>query len=142
MKKENFSFSFETTKTAAESFTLLLDPAQWWNGFYGESITGKAEKLNDEFSFYAAGGPHYTKQKLVELIPFQRIAWLVTESDLVFLDKKDEWNGTKICFDIAAKAGKTTITFTHEGLVPAFECYDSCSMGWTTYLQQLQSTLN
>jgi hypothetical protein len=40
------------------------------------------------------------------------------------------WNGTDIVFDISGNDGKTELRFTHEGLVPRFECYGSCSNAW------------
>ncbi|WP_425476370.1 hypothetical protein [Paraflavitalea speifideaquila] len=38
-------------------------------------------------------------------------------------------------FDITEKGGKTQLVFTHEGLTPEVECYDSCAPAWTQYLQ-------
>ena len=38
-------------------------------------------------------------------------------------------------FDISQQGNKTQLLFTHEGLVPAFECYDVCSPAWTHYVQ-------
>jgi hypothetical protein len=72
----------------------------------------------------------------VELVPDKKIVWLVTHSALTFIEKQDEWQGTKLIFEIAAKGNKTQLRFTHEGLVPEIECYDSCSSAWTQYLQE------
>jgi hypothetical protein len=141
MKNENFTYSFQSSKTPGEIFELLLHIDQWWSGFYEETINGKSEKLNDEFTFKAGRGAHYTKQKLVELVPNKKIAWLVTESNLTFLSDPAEWIGTKIYFDIANGGDKTKVTFTHEGLAPEVECYDQCSAGWTNYLGKLKNNL-
>jgi len=84
----------------------------------------------------AGGDAHYTKQKLVELVPNKKLVWLVTEARLTFVDKTDEWNGTKLSFEISQEPGKTKIVFTHIGLVPEFECYDSCAPAWTQYIQE------
>src|ERR1700748_628582 len=100
MKKENFVYSFTSSKTPDAIFPLLLDVEQWWSGLYGETIKGKSHQLNDEFSFEAGGGMHYSNQKLIELIPDRRIAWLVTDSNLTFLSDPGEWTNTKIGFDI------------------------------------------
>jgi hypothetical protein len=141
MKKENFTYSFQSSKTPGEIFDLLLNIEQWWSGFYEETINGKSEKVNDEFTFRAGEGAHYTRQKLVELDQNKKIAWLVTDSNLTFLSDPTEWIGTKICFDISAEHNKTKVTFTHEGLVPEVECYDQCSNGWTNYLGKLKGNL-
>ena len=79
---------------------------------------------------------HLSRQKVVELIPGKKVVWLVTESNLSFVSKHDEWTDTKIQFDIAAEGGKTKITLTHFGLVPTFECYEACSGGWESLIQK------
>ena len=100
MKQENFTYRFTSSKTPREVFNLLLDAGKWWSGFYEETIEGKSKELNDEFTFKAGGGAHYSKQKLTELIPDKKIAWLVTDSNLTFLSDTGEWTGTRFGFDI------------------------------------------
>lgn len=141
METKNFTYNFESTKSPDTIFSLLLDVKKWWSGFYEETIIGDSKKPNDVFSFKAGGSMHYTVQKLVEVIPNKKIVWLVTESNLSFLKETDEWNGTKIRFDIVDTGNNTKVTFTHEGLVPQFECYGACSSAWTDYMQQLENTL-
>jgi hypothetical protein len=141
MKAENFTYSFNSSKTPEEIFELLLTIEQWWSGLYEETIAGKSHKLNDEFSFEAGNGVHYSKQKLVELIPDKKIVWLVTESKLNFLSDPGEWIDTKICFNISTEENKTIVTFTHDGLTPQIECYNNCSGAWTGYLENLKKKL-
>lgn len=141
MKKDNFSYSFTTSKTSEEVFDLLLDIKQWWSGLFDETIKGKSLKINDEYTFEAGGGVHYSKQKLIELIPGKRIVWLVTDSNLNFLSHPSEWNNSKLCFDLSESGKKTTVMFTHEGLVPKIECYEACSGAWTQYLDNLKKKL-
>jgi hypothetical protein len=40
-----------------------------------------------------------------------------------------------VIFDVARKGDLTEVRLTHEGLVPALECYGGCSEGWTTYFR-------
>ncbi len=141
MKRENFNYAFKTSKTPNEVFELLLDIKQWWSGLYEETITGKSDKLNDEFTFIAGGGMHNTTQRLVELIPNKKAAWLVTYSDLTFLKDSSEWKGTIMRFDIDEEKDGTKVTFTHEGLVPQIECFENCSSAWTGYLNNLKEKL-
>ena len=137
----SYTYSFPTRKSPQEVFDLLLDVERWWSGIYEETITGKSEKLNDEFSFSAGGGIHFSKQKLVELIPGKKIVWQITESNHLFLNNPKEWENTRLVFGILDKENETQVTFTHEGLEPQIECYDECSHAWTQYLNNLHKKL-
>lgn len=136
MKNQDFTTTIWVEQTPAEVYKTILDVSAWWSGLYNESFEGSSEKLGDEFSFLAGGGVHYTKQKLVELVPDKKVVWLVTEANLSFVDKTDEWNGTRISFEISRENGKTKIVFTHIGLVPDFQCYNSCAPAWTQYMEE------
>jgi hypothetical protein len=135
MTQKNYTLTLSTQQSTADAFKTITNVRAWWTGLHEEEFRGSAEKLNDEFTFYAGKGAHYSKQKLVELVPNKKIVWLVTESHLNFLEQKDEWTGTKLVFVITAKGDHTDIVFTHEGLTPEVECYDLCAPTWTTYLQ-------
>ena len=135
MKNKNFTTTLIVDQTPEEVFNVVRNVRGWWSGYYSEEFEGNTEKLNDEFSFRAGGGAHYSRQKLIEVIPNKKVVWLVTDSKLDFLEKKDEWTGTKVSFDISTKANKTQLVFTHDGLMPEIECYNSCAPAWSQYLQ-------
>ena len=141
MANQNFQYSFTTSKKIDEVFTHLIDPKNWWVGLFSETIAGKSHLINDEFSFRAGEGVHYSNQKLIERVVNKKISWLVTESNLSFLKNTNEWAGTKICFDLEKEGNNIKITFTHDGLMPQIECYDNCSSAWTQYLQNLKADL-
>jgi hypothetical protein len=141
MTNQNFQYSFSTSKNMNEVFTHLINPKNWWVGLFGETIEGKSQNINDEFSFKAGDGMHYSNQKLIELVTDKKIVWLVTQSNLSFLKNTNEWAGTKICFDIEKVDDNTEVTFTHDGLIPQIECYGGCSGAWTQYLLNLQTHL-
>lgn len=130
----NFTLTLTTKQDPHKVFKAIRDVRHWWSGYYNEKFSGDSQQLNDEFTFEAGDGVHYSKQKLVEVIPDERIVWLITEGALSFVEEKDEWVGTKVRFEISKKGEETILVFTHEGLSPALACYDSCSPAWTQYL--------
>jgi hypothetical protein len=141
MANKDYSISFRSSKGPEDIFETLLNVRKWWTGLYAEEITGDSKKLNDEFTFRAGDGVHYTEQRLTELTPNKKITWLVTKSNLSFLEKPDEWTGSKIRFDVSTDNGMSEVTFTHLGLEPTLECYDSCAGAWSKYLEKLSKDL-
>jgi len=105
MSNQSFQYSITTSKNDNEIFAYLMNPENWWTGLFDETIEGKSKVINDEFSFRAGNGMHFSIQKLIELELDKKIVWLVTESNLSFLDKTNEWTGTRICFDIEKMMG-------------------------------------
>src|ERR1700754_714146 len=115
-KNKNFSATIEVSKSQQYVFDRITnDVAKWWGG---KDLTGGTKKLNDEFIIHHPGA-HYSKQRLMEVIPNEKIVWLVTESTLDWLQEdKQEWENTKMIFEITTRGDKTILHFTHEGLVP------------------------
>jgi uncharacterized protein YndB with AHSA1/START domain len=136
MEKSDFSVTLLSNQSPEEVFQAITDVRAWWSGFYSEEFSGNTEKLHDEFSFLAGDGVHYSKHKLIEVVPNKKVVWLVTESKLDFLEHKTEWTGTEVIFDISRKGDQTQLVFTHKGLNPESECYDACAPAWTQYLEQ------
>ena len=135
MKNESFTTTLVVDQTPEEVFNAVRNVRGWWSGYYSEEIRGNSKELNDEFTFRAGDGVHYSKQKLVEVIPNKKVVWMITDSELSFLENKDEWNGTKVIFDISQEGDKTQLVFTHDGLTPEVECYDACAPTWSQYIQ-------
>ena len=127
----DFSTIILVNKTPEEVFNAINNVRGWWQG----EIEGSTDKLNDEFTYWMKAF-HYSKQKIVEIIPNKKVVWMVTESKLNFLNDKSEWNGTKIIFEISEINNKTQVRFTHQGLVPDIECYGACSNGWSRLIQE------
>lgn len=129
MTTTDFSITLQVDKTREEVFNAINNVRGWWS----EMIEGGTEKLNDEF-IYRHKELHYSKQRLIEVVPGQKVVWLVTDSSLNFINHKSEWTDTKISFEIIEKNNKTQIRFTHHGLVPECECYEACFNGWSYYI--------
>jgi Activator of Hsp90 ATPase homolog 1-like protein len=132
MNDQNFTTAFTVDQTPDEVFAAINNVRGWWAGEPG--IEGSTDKLGDEFT-YGYEPHHYSKQKVTELVPGKKVVWLVVDSQINFVEDKREWKDTKITFDIARKGNKTEVRFTHVGLIPGIECFDSCSNAWGSYIK-------
>lgn len=130
MKNQDYSITILVDQTPQEAYDAINNVTGWWI----QDIEGSSQKLNDEFSvqFWDV---HYSKQKLVEMIPGEKVVWLITDSKLTFIQDQNEWTGTKIIFDITKQGDKTEVRFTQMGLVPQIECYNACSNAWGGYIK-------
>jgi len=109
-------------------------PSNNVRGWWSEEIEGNTNKLDDEFNYHYKD-VHRSKMKLIEVVPDKKVVWLVMDNYFNFTKDKSEWKGTKIVFEISEKNGKTQLHFTHQGLVPQYECYDVCRDGWSNYIK-------
>lgn len=127
---QDYHVSFTVDATAQEVFNNINDVTKWWT----ENLEGNSHKLNDEFAV-RFGDVHFSKQKLVEVVPNKKIVWLVTDSKLNFLENKSEWTNSTIVFEIESLHNGTQVHFTHVGLVPEAECYKNCTKGWDQFIK-------
>lgn len=123
---QSYAATIEVDKPPHHVFESIVDVSKWWGG---KDLEGSTRLLNGEFTI-KHGDVHYSKQRMVEVVPGQRVVWLITESRLAWLENKHEWTDTRLVFEIAPKGDGTVLHFTHEGLVPELECYPTCSGGW------------
>jgi hypothetical protein len=131
MTKDGFTTSFLVEQTPDEVFAAINNVRGWWSG----EIAGDTGKLGAEFT-YRYDNMHKSTQRVTEFVRGKKVVWHVTDAELTFVKDKNEWIGTAIVFDISQKGGKTELRFTHEGLVPAFECYGGCSGAWGVLVER------
>ena len=131
MTSPDFTTTIIVDNTPSEAFNAINNVGEWWQGV----IEGNTKKLNDEFT-YRMQAFHFSKQKIVEFVPNEKVVWLVTESSLNFINDKSEWTGTTISFHITEINNKTQVRFTHHGLVPQIECFGACSNAWGRLIQE------
>ena len=129
MTQPNFTTAFSVDQTPDEVFNAINNVRGWWS----EEIDGRTAALGDVFTFQHED-VHRSTQQLIEVIPDRKVVWQVLEAHLSFTDDPAEWKGTKVVFEIARRGGKTEVRFTHQGLVPQFECYRDCSNAWGFYV--------
>jgi uncharacterized protein YndB with AHSA1/START domain len=129
MTSQNFQSTISVPQSPEEVFAAILNPKKWWTG----DVQGSADQIGDEFS-YRYGDVHYSKQKVTELVPGRKVTWRVVDSHLSGPEDPNEWTGTEIIFEIEPQDGHTDLRFSHRGLVPEFECFDSCSSAWGFYV--------
>lgn len=111
-------------------YDTVLDVRGWWTG----EISGPTTELGQEFT-YGYEDKHRSTHRVDELVRGHRVVWLTTDADLPFADDPAEWIGTRQVFDIAPVADGTELRFTHEGLLPELDCYDSCSNAWNYFVR-------
>ena len=146
MENKDYKTTILMNQDPATVFNAINNPRAWWS----EEIEGSIARLNDEFNYHFED-IHRCRIKIIELIPDQKVVWLVLDNYFKpgifedasnqtfgngFTNEKSEWKDTKISFEIFQKENKTQLQFTHLGLVPEYECYEVCSNGWTHYIRQ------
>jgi uncharacterized protein YndB with AHSA1/START domain len=129
MSRQSYTTTFTVDRTPQEVYAAAVDPRAWWS----RTITGVTDRVGEDFVFEVEG-IHYSKIRVVELVPGERIVWRVLDARLTFIADETEWNDTEIRFEITEHDGRTELRFTHVGLEPEVECYGACSNAWTFYI--------
>lgn len=129
MTVQSYTTTFMVDQTRKEAFDAISNVRGWWSG----EIEGRTDQLGEEFT-YRYEDVHYSKQRIEELVPDKKVVWLVLDAYLSLVEDKTEWNGTKVVFEVSEKGEKTEVRFTHQGLVPDYECYDNCSNACGFYI--------
>lgn len=130
MENKNYTSSILVDKDPNTAFHAIKNFRAWWS----EEIEGSTDKPGETF-FYHYKDVHLCKVKLIKEVQNKRLVYLVTDNEFNFVKDKTEWVNTKLIFELEPLDGKTKIVFTHEGLVPDYECYEVCEDAWTSYIQ-------
>ena len=130
MKNKDYTIAISVDRTPKEAFDAINNVRGWWEG----EIDGSTDKVGDVFTYHYQDF-HRSKQKVTELIPGKKVAWLVVEGGPKFTKDRTEWKGTRIVFEISKKGNETEVRFTHQGLIPRLECFDSCTDAWGSIIR-------
>ncbi|WP_244215223.1 SRPBCC family protein [Pedobacter miscanthi] len=130
MKSKDYTTNILVDKTPQVAFKAIQNFRGWWS----QEIQGSTDVLNETF-FYHYKDVHLCKLKLIEKISNQKLVYLVVDNQFNFVKDKTEWIGTKLIFELIPEGNHTKVVFTHQGLVPEYECYKVCNDAWTSYIQ-------
>jgi len=110
MERITYSVEIELAKSPGEVFDHIISLSKWWP----EDFDGDIINLNTEFVF-RTGDSHYSKNRVIEFVPYKTVAWLTTES----IRKTDnfDWTGTIMIFQLTPNANNTLLKFTYDGVV-------------------------
>src|SRR5471030_2458375 len=86
MENRNFTTTIMVDQSPAEVFRAINNPRAWWS----ESIDGNTDKLYDEWNYHF-GDNHRSKMKTIEMIPDQKVVWLVEENYFKNAKDQSEW---------------------------------------------------
>jgi hypothetical protein len=137
MADHGFATTFAVDRAPTEAFDAITNVRGWWS----EEIDGRTDQLGAEFT-YRHEDVHRCRIRVTEAVPGRKVSWLVVDNYFKFTEDETEWTGTTISFDISEKDGQTEVRFTHQGLVPAYECFEVCCTAWGFYVNgSLQSLI-
>ncbi len=78
---DNFTTSFAVSQAPTEVFDAINNVRGWW----GEDVEGSNDKVGDQFT-YRVQDIHYSKLSVIELIPFEKVVWLVLDNLMNFVE--------------------------------------------------------
>ena len=130
MKNKDFSTTILVDATPQKVFNAINNVRGWWS----ENIDGDTDKLNSEFQYHYQD-VHRAKIKIIEVVPNEKVVWHVLDNYFKFTKDETEWKDTRVIFELSKKDSKTALKFTHQGLVPEYECFQICHDAWTHYIQ-------
>ena len=88
MKEQDYNTTITVDATAHEAFESINSVSQWWT----EDLEGNSQQPGDEFTV-RFGDVHVSKQKIVELVPGKKVAWLVTATNTFWKTIRSEYSG-------------------------------------------------
>lgn len=127
MNPPDYHRSFTVPNPPGEVFDRIGMVTEWWT----TNTEGNSNELQGSFTVHF--GKTWVSFRITEMIPDQKIVWLVTGCYLDWLKDKSEWKNTTLEFEITDTAPGTRLRITHRGLVPGLECYEECRQGWDFY---------
>ncbi len=116
---------------------ITKDIDKWWT-----ELSNQVIQIGDQLTVRFEKTTSWV-MTVCEAFPNRSLVWMVVEAnhDLDELVEKDEWKGTTIKWEISENETGSMVTLTHQGLIPALECYEICHAGWGYFLGSLKNYL-
>src|ERR1044071_337899 len=114
MEAQNFTTTILVDQSPSIVFNAINNPKVWWSN----EIEGVTDKINGKWSYHF-GDNHRSSIKTIELIPGEKVVWLVEDNYFKSAKDQSEWVGNTIVFEISRKGNQTELVFTQVGLTPA-----------------------
>lgn len=130
MSAQDFTAAILVDQTPEAVFEAVTNVRGWWS----EEIEGNTAALNDEFKYHYED-VHRCHARLIEVVPAQKVVWLILDNYFKFTEDEKEWTGTHVVFEITRAGNQTQLRMTHQGLVPEFECFNICRDAWSFYIK-------
>ena len=110
---------------AYQALTSEFD--KWWTPS-SNPVSAVGETITFRF------GPTYWVMRASNLVPDKFVELECIEAhhihDGMPSSILNEWEGTKLKWEIQKQGKNTKITLLHKGLVPSLDCYGICEEGW------------
>ena len=121
MELSNYTRHVQIEATPGSVFSALkIGMPNWW----GDVDRGIGH-LGDEFTIHF--GKAYWSFAVVEIRDDKLIKLRCIDG---YPELEREWIGTTLTWKLVASTQGTEVHFEHNGLTPAFKCYDVCAPTW------------
>ena len=127
--RTDYHADIEIHGSIQKAFEGISRVSAWWT----VNIDGNTTNLNDEFT--VRFGETFSRFKVIEMIPAQKLVWQVLDCNLHWMNNKKEWCGTKILWELSGLKNSSRISMTHVGLNAGIECFEDCTKGWNHYVK-------
>jgi hypothetical protein len=130
MEANSFNVQFTTGASPQKITSAINNVTGWW----ATNVKGNTNDLDDIFT--VRFGKTFSTIKVIEIIPNEKLVWLITDCDLPLFKNPKDWLNTRIVWELNNENGERIVKMTHDGLTPDASCYEDCKKGWTFYVTE------
>lgn len=140
MSEQSYSKKFSVSASTESVYKAITKEVnEWWT-----TESNEAAEIGNILTV-KFGASNFMSMEVERAIFNELILWKVVGANM-FIEGggsgNDEWVGTKIQWKIAGTESGSEVFLFHEGLLPSFDCYETCKNGWDYFLASLKEYLN